>query len=375
MTTHPHSQPCFVYTGCYTEQLSFVDGRGQGITILTFDPASGGLTPVGEVTGLTNPSYLTLDPRQRFLYAVRETDGSSRDKPAVHAFAVDPATGGLRYLNHQPAGGASPCHVTTDLSGRWVLVANYGAGAVTVYPIHKNGRLGRPTDTVRHQGASVNPERQTGPHAHQIALDPTNRFVFVADLGLDKIMIYRLDPDRGRLVPHEPRFAPLHPGAGPRHLDFHPTGRYVYVLNELDATLVAFVHSDGRLIPIQVVSTLPPGADARPSCAAIRVAPSGRFVYTSNRGHDSIALFAVDDATGRLTSLGHQPTGGQTPREIAIDPSGAFLLAANQDSHTIVTFHIDPDTGQLHPAGPVLQLPSPVCLAFGGPAATFVTAR
>ncbi|MCB0214488.1 MAG: lactonase family protein [Anaerolineae bacterium] len=356
----------FVYIGTYTEPLDFVDGQGEGIYSYMLDGESGELHPANPVTtGLTNPSYLTLDPHHRYLYAVQETDNWSPDAPAVYAFAVEPESGVLRFLNQQPAYGEAPCHITTDNTGRWLLVANYGTGTVALYPVLEDGRLGSATDIAHHEGSSINADRQTGPHAHHVLVDATNRYVFVADLGLDKIMVYRLDSIQGRLIPHDPPFATIHAGAGPRHLAFHPSGRYLFVLNELDATLVTLAHTEGRLTPVQIISTLPAGAEARPSCAAIRVAPSGRFIYTSNRGHDSIALFAVDETTGRLTDLGHEPTGGQTPREIVIDPSGTFLLAANQDSHTIVTFRLDVDTGHIRPVGSVASIPSPVCVAFG----------
>ena len=312
----PAAHSRFVYIGTYTEPLDFVDGQGQGIYSYILDGASGELRPANPVTtGLTNPSYLTLDPQLRCLYAVQETDNQNLNPPAVYAFAIDSKTGALRLLNYQSSYGEAPCHVATDHAGRWLFVANYGTGTVAIYPILEDGRLGPATDIVHHEGYSVNPDRQTGPHAHQVLVDPTNQYVFVTDLGIDKVLVYRLDSTHGRLIPHDPPFVALHAGAGPRHLAFHPNGRHVFILNELDATLVTVTYAEGRFAIIQTLSTLPPDAASPPSGAAIRVTPSGRFVYTSNRGHDSIALFAVEESSGRLTSLGHQPSGGQNNRQ------------------------------------------------------------
>jgi 6-phosphogluconolactonase len=236
-----------------------------------------------------------------------------------------------------------------------------------MYPVQVDGRLGAASDIVQHYGSSVDPERQTAPYAHSVNIDPDNRYALVADLGMDKVMVYRLDLEQGKLVPNDPPFASLHAGAGPRHLAFHPNRKYVYVINELDSTMTAFSYlaEAGELSEIQTLSTLPEGYPGeQSSCADIHVAPSGKFVYGSNRGHDSIAIFAVDLATGKLSLVGHESTQGKTPRNFAIDPSGTFLLAANQDSSTVVSFRIDQQTGELHPTGDVAQIPTPVCLKF-----------
>lgn len=349
----------FVYVGAYTTPPQ---GQAAGIAVFRLDPASGALTHAQTVADVANPSFLALDPREHYLFAVNELE-----EGAVSAFARDPDTGGLTFLNRQPAHGAAPCHLSVDPAGRFVLVANYGGGSLAVLPIERDGSLGAATDVVRHAGASVHPRRQAGPHAHMVAMDPAGQRVLAADLGLDQILVYRLDGATGRLVADvgAPP-ARAHPGAGPRHFAFSPDDRYVYVVNELDSTLTAFAYdaARGALRALQTVPTLPDGFRGENSCAEVAVAPSGRFVYGSNRGHDSIAIFAIDAATGRLTAAGHEATRGRTPRGFGIDPTGAWLLAANQASDTIVSFRLDPATGQLEATGQATETPSPVCVVF-----------
>ncbi|RMF04192.1 MAG: lactonase family protein [Chloroflexi bacterium] len=360
--THSEPKHPLVYIGTYTQPLPHVAGRGEGIYACRFNPADGSLSrPVLASDAAVSPSYLAVAPNRRTLYAVQETDEGHN--PAVFAFAIEP-DGGLRYLNHQPAHGGLPCHVSVDSTGRFVLAANYGAGSVVVFPVDDDGRMRPATDVVRHSGSGPNPARQEGPHAHQAAFGPENNVVFVPDLGLDKIMAYRLNAESGQLVPHDPPFCPVHPGAGPRHVAFHPGGRFAFGINELDATVIVFAHRDGTLTPGHTATALPADFSGEPSGAAIRVSPDGRFVYAANRGHDSIAIFAFDEATATLTPLGHRATQGQTPRDFAIDPAGAFLLAANQDSDTIVTFHINRQTGALNATGHVTRVPNPVCVVF-----------
>ena len=349
-----------LHIGTYTSPLPHVEGRAVGIHALRLDGRSGKLTSIGVTAEAVNPSYLATDARQRHLYAVRETPGDLM--PAVAAFAIEPNGYGLRPLNHQPAHDTIPCFVTVDPSGRFVLDANYGSGSVSVYPIEADGRLGSATDIVQHEGSSVNPARQEGPHTHQVVFGPDGHTLFVPDLGLDRVMIYRLEAERGQLVAHDQPWVEVRPGAGPRHMVFHPSGRYAFLLNELDSTTVVFAHEAERLTPLQTISTLPAGYRGESSCAAIRIAPSGRFVYASNRGHDSIAIFAFDQATATLTLVDHQPTGGRTPRDFALDPSNGFLIAANQDSDTVASFRIEPETGSLEPTGSVVAVPNPVCV-------------
>jgi 6-phosphogluconolactonase len=258
--------------------------------------------------------------------------------------------------------------VIVDRQGRNVLVANYGGGSVAVLPIGADGRLQAPSSVVQHTGSSVDPNRQKEPHAHSINVDADNRFAYAADLGLDKILIYRFDVAKGTLTPNDPPFAQVEPGSGPRHFAFHPQGRFAYVINEMRCTVTAFAHDAARggLSAIQTISTLPQGQSVQKgfSTAEVQVHPSGRFLYGSNRGHDTIAVFAIDEKTGRLTPVHHEPTQGSTPRNFGIDPAGRFLLAANQRSDTVVVFRIDAATGRLAPAGHRIEVGAPVCVKF-----------
>ena len=329
------------------------------------DRSSGALRYVSKTSGVVNPSFLAFDPQQRFLYAVNEVEGhAGQPAGAVSAYSVAPKTGELSYLNQQPSHGALPCHLSVDRTGRALLVANYGTGNVTVLPIMGDGRLGKATDVVQHEGSGIDPERQEGPHAHSITIDAANRYAFAADLGLDKVLVYRLDVTRGKLIPNDQPWVDLKPGAGPRHFDFHPSRRYAYVINELDSTLTAFTYDEttGTLQEVQTVSTLPEGFGGISHCADVHVSPSGEFVYGSNRGHDSIVVFAIDQNTGKVSYVDHESTQGRTPRNFAIDPSGSFLLVANQGTDTVVTFRIDPQNGKLDSTGNVAQVPAPVCL-------------
>lgn len=351
-----------VYVGTYTR-----GEREEGIYVYRMDPSSGALEFSSKATGIENPSFLDIDPSRRFLYAVAEI-GESSGKPggAVNAYSIAPDSGQLTYLNQQPTLGDGPCHLSVDHTGKYVLVANYGSGSVCILPIESDGRLGASTDFVQHEGSSVDPQRQQGPHAHSINIDAANRFAFAPDLGIDKVMIYRLDLDRGKLAPSDQRSVQTQAGAGPRHFDFHPGGAYAYVINELGSTVTAFAYdeSNGSLRELQTVSTLPDDFVGTSHTADVHVAPSGRFLYGSNRGHNSITVFAIDESTGELSYVDHEPTGGETPRNFAIDPTGTFLLAANQDTDTIVTFRIGQQTGRLESTGHVADVPTPVCLKF-----------
>jgi len=270
----------------------------------------------------------------------------------------------LTPLNQQSSGGAAPCHISLDREGKWLLGANYSGGSVFVLPIGEDGKLGEATALVKHEGRSVDPRRQTAPHAHSINLGPAGRFAFAADLGLDKVLIYRFDAAKGTLTPNDPPFAAAAPGAGPRHFSFHPTGKWAYAINEMNCTVTAYAcdAAKGALAPIQSISTLPKGFEGNNSCAEVLVHPLGRFLYGSNRGHDSIAVFAVDAGTGRLTALGHEPTGGKHPRNFRIDPAGKYLLAANRDTNNVVVFGIDAATGGLKPTGHSVSVPGPNCV-------------
>ncbi len=359
MKTKQNNEDTLVYVGTYTH------GESEGIYVYRIDLFSGAMELVSKATGVDNPSFLAIHPQQRYLYAVNEI-GEFAGKPsgAVSAFSIEEKTGELTYLNQQPSHGTGPCYLSVDKTGQFVLVANYGGGSVSVLPIQDDGQLGEATDFVQHQGKSVNPQRQEGPHAHSVILGPTNRYAFVADLGLDKIMVYQLDLTKGKLIPNDEPFCQVKAGAGPRHFAFHPNGRYAYLINELDNTFVAFTYDEinGTLKEVQTVPTLLGDFEDTSYCADVHVSPSGKFVYGSNRGHDSIVIFAIDEDTGKLTYVGHELTQGKTPRGFAIDPTGTFLLAANQSTDTIVTFRIEQQTGKLTPTGCVAKVPAPVCL-------------
>jgi 6-phosphogluconolactonase len=352
----------FVYVGAYTESPL---GSADGIAVFRFDADTGALHPVQTVAGVVNPSWLTLDGREQILFAVNE-----EDEGRVSSFARDAATGTLRPLNDQSTHGAAPCYVSLDPSGRYVLVANYSGGTVAVLPIAADGRLEAATCVIHHRGSSIRPE-QEGPHPHMIRPSADGRFVLVTDLGTNQVLVYRLDTSTGQLAPNAQGMAVVseHPGAGPRHFAFAPSGRTVYVINELDSTVTVYDYTPerGELHARQVVSTLPEGVDGPAignACAHIAVSPDGRFVYGSNRGHDSIAIWEVEDANGTLRSVGHESTRGKAPRNFSLDQTGAWLLAANQETDTIVPFRRDPDSGRLTAAGPVTQTPSPVAILF-----------
>ncbi|MFA0783123.1 MAG: hypothetical protein YYHSYBAR_001514 [Candidatus Fervidibacter sacchari] len=346
-----------VYVGTYT-------GRGsKGIYAFEFNLQTGEASQPRLVAETPNPSFLAIHPSLRFLYAVNEIWGGNKEG-TVSAFVIQP-DGGLQFLNQQPSKGVGPCHLTVDKTGKFVLVANYGSGSVAVLPILPDGRLGEATCAIQHEGKSVNPQRQEGPHAHSVNLDPANKFAIVADLGIDKLLVYQFDAAKGTLKPNDPPFVATAPGAGPRHVAFHPNGKFVYAINELNSTVTAYRYDavKGTLTEIQTVSTLPQGFTGTNTTAEVQVHPSGRFLYGSNRGHDSIAIFAID-GEGKLTFVGHQPTQGKTPRNFGIDSTGTYLLAANQDSDNLVVFRIDPQTGKLEPTGLTLEIPMPVCVKF-----------
>ena len=348
-----------IYVGTYTKKGS------EGIYVYRFDPDTGALDLLSKATGLDNPSFLAIHPTRRYLYAVNEVRGKGgSDGGAVSAFSIDPKTGELTLLNRQSAHGASTCHLSVEQTGKYVLAANYSSGSVAMLPIQEDGRLGEATSLVQHAGSSVDPRRQKGPHAHSITPGPFNRFAFAADLGLDKIMIYRMDLDAGKLLPNDPPWAQVHPGDGPRHFTFHPNRRYAYVINELGNTMVAFRYDEARgaLDELQSISTLPEDFKDTSYCADVHVLPSGKFLYGSNRGHNSIAIFAIDESTGKLTPVGYEPTQGDHPRNFMIDPTGTFLLVANQNTDNIVGFRIDSNTGLLKPTGHVTEVSMPVCL-------------
>lgn len=346
-----------LFAGTYTKNLGFVNGTAKGISTFRIDTHSGELQFVTETGGIESPSFLAIHPNHKFLYAVNESSGF------VSSFKLDNLSGQLSLLNQQSSHGASPCFITTDETGKLILVANYSSGNVVVYPIGSDGKLGEASDNIQHSGSGPDKSRQEGPHAHSIWIDSSNCYALACDLGLDKVFVYRLDLANCKLLPHSE--AIVHPGAGPRHLDFHPNRRFVYVINEIDGTMSTFNWNKerGSLVEIQAISTLPEGITGPKSCADVHVHSSGKFVYGSNRGHDSIVIYAIDEITGILTLIGHESTQGKSPRNFAIDPTNQFLLVANQDSGNIVTFRIDSQTGKLTYLN-TTQTPTPVCLKF-----------
>ncbi len=343
--------------------------NSKGIYVFRFNAMTGKLTPVGLAAESNSPSFLAIHPNYRFLYAAIEAgDFQGQKSGAVAAYSIDRSTGKLTFLNQVSSHGAGSCHVTVDKTGKNVFVANYDGGSIAVLPIGADGKLGEASTAIQHHGSSVNKERQEGPHAHCIQPSPDNRFALVADLGLDEVLVYRFDPARGTLTPNDPPFGKTPAGAGPRHFAFAPNGKFVYVINEIQCTASTFAYDakQGALRLLDTISTLPDGYTVtdKDSTAEMRVHPSGKFVYGSNRGHDSIAVFAVDSAKGTLTPVERVSTQGKTPRGFDIDPTGSYLIAANQDSDTLVVFQIDHNTGKLTPTGQKIEAFAPVDVEF-----------
>jgi 6-phosphogluconolactonase len=345
-----------VYVGTYTR------GNSKGIYSFRFNTSTGEVSPLGVAAETPNPSFLAVHQNQKFLYAVSEVDKSG----AVAAFAMDRATGKLTLINQVASGGGGPCYVAVDSSGKNVLVANYGGGSVAALPIKADGGLQEASAFIQHTGSGHDPRRQQAPHAHSINLSRDNRFAIAADLGLDQLLVYRFDATKGTLAPNDPPFAKLNPGAGPRHFAFHPGGKFGYVINEMQSTVTALSYDAGRgtFKELQTLSTLPKDFTGNNSTAEVQVHPTGKFLYGSNRGHDSIAVFAIDRDNGTLTAIEQVSTQGKTPRNFRIDPTGSYMFAANQNTNNIVIFRIDPQTGRLTPTGKVLDVPVPVCVKF-----------
>jgi len=352
-----------VYFGTYT------GAKSRGVYVSKFDSATGKLSTPELAAETINPTFLAVAPGGNFLYAVNEVDEiGGKPGGAVSAFARDASTGKLTPLNQQLSGGRGPCHVVVDATGKCLLVANYGSGSVAALPIHADGSLGEATTTIQHTGSGANPQRQAGPHAHFILPSPDNRFTLDCDLGLDKIFINHLDAQNAKLTANEPPFATVAPGSGPRHVTFSADGRFVYLVNEMGGTITVFSYADTNAVmtEVQTISTLPKDFSGKNNAAEIAVRPDGKFLYASNRGRDSIEVFAVNPQTGRLTFVEHQSTFGRTPRHFAIDPTGRWLLAENQGSNSVVVFAIDPATGKLKPTGQTVTISSPVCAVFVG---------
>jgi 6-phosphogluconolactonase len=360
------NKPYLVYVGTYTTKTA-----SKGIYAYLFDLVIGKLTALGVAAESEDPSFLAVHPSGKYLYAVNEIDHFGGQKSgAVSSFAIDTKSGKLTLLNQASTQGAGPCYISLDKSGKFALVANYDGGSIAVFPIREDGSLAPPSGFVQHSGSSVDKERQEGPHAHWIGTSPDNRFALAADLGLDEILVYRFNSAKGTLAPDTPPFAKLNPGAGPRHLAFHPNGKFAYVLTEMGSSVTAFAYKAGKgsLSPLQTVSTLSilrKDYSGVKEAAEIAVHPNGKFLYASNRaGIDSVSTFSIDPVKGTLKLRDEYPTMGKTPRNFVIDPTGKFLLAANQESNNIVIFRIDSTTGALSPTGEIAEVPAPVCITF-----------
>lgn len=355
------SNAFIAYVGTYTK------GQSRGIYAYRYDAGSGELTPLGLAAATSNPSFLAADPKGRYLYAVNES-GEYRNPPsgAVSAFAIDASNGKLTLVNRVPSHGAAPCYLSLDKSGRFVLVANFDGGSVAVFPVLRDGSLGERTGFVQHGDSTPRRRATREPHAHWIEVTADNRYAIAADLGLDELLVYRFNASQGTLTPSTPRLAALERGTGPRHVAFHPNGVFAYVVNEGNSTVTSFSYetSTGTLTPFQSITTLPTEFKGENATAEIAVHPRGKFVYASNRGHDSIAVFAVSPKDGKLALLENVPTGGRSPRSFELDPTGTRLLVANEESGDIIVFQIDAATGHLTQAGKALKVPFPVCIKF-----------
>lgn len=355
------SRTFHLFIGTYT------NGKSEGIYAMEFDSTTGKLGKARLVAKTVNPSFLAIHPDRRFVYAVNEIAQYKGEKTgSVSAFALDAMSGKLTELNQQSSKGTSPCHIVVDRTGKNVLLANYSSGSATVLPIRKDGSLAAASGVVQHTGSSVDPRRQKGPHAHSINLDASNKFAFVADLGLDKVLIYQFNAEQGKLTPNDPAYVELPPGGGPRHFALHPQEHWAYVNNEMlsSVSTMKYDAKKGALARIQTISTVPKGYKGNNSTAEVLVHPNGKWVYVSNRGHNSIASFVIDQKTGQLTPTGHQGEGIKVPRNFRIDPTGQFLLVANQSGNDVVVFKIDSKTGTLEETGVSSKVPAPICLRF-----------
>jgi 6-phosphogluconolactonase len=350
------AKPVFIaYAGTYT----------KAIYAFKFDPSGPEVTPIGPVAELPNPSFLAIHPSNKFLYAVSETGGDGKSNGALFSYAINQSTGALRFLNSVPTRGG-PCHLIVDAKGWMLTVANYGSGSIESFRIAGDGGIGESTGLMQPTGKSIDPKRQTQPHAHQVAISPDNFFMFVPDLGLDKILFFRFDAAKAVLWPNNPAFVDVKPGSGPRHLAFRHDEKFAYAINELSSNITAYRYDRlaGTLAPIQTISTLPENFHGENNAAEIEVDAASRFLYASNRGDDSIAVFSIDGKQGTLTFLQRAASQGKTPRSFSLDPTGRYLLAANQDSNSIALFEIDRKAGALTSTGKTIEIPSPVCIRF-----------
>ena len=364
-----------VYVGTYSEPILFgtgqvLQGKGKGIYAFDANPETGDLKLVGITENVRNASYLCFDPKKQFLYCVNEfKEYEGKASGAVSSFKLDRDSGKLTYLNTKASHGTDPCHLMVDHSGKNVLIANFASGSVSVLPIAADGSLKEASCVIQHTGSSIDPRRQKGPHAHAVEIDAANKYVFVPELGGDTVQIYAFDADKGQLVanPNQPSVK-MKPGAGPRQLVFHPNGKFAFLINELNSTMTSYAYdaSKGTLTEIMTLPTLPAGFHAYSSCAEVQIAPAGDFLYGSNRGDDSLVIYAIDAKTGKLTLVGHESTRGRIPRNFVVSPTGDFVAAANQDTNNIIMFRRDKQTGKLTPTGNVAEAGTPICIKYLG---------
>jgi 6-phosphogluconolactonase len=350
-----------VYVGTYTR------GMSKGIYAYNFDSSSGALSPIGLAAEVEHPSFLTIHHNLKNLYAISEITRFNGEKVgSVSSYAMDRKTGKLTPLNRVSSAGSLPCHLVVDKTGKNLLLVNYISGSSAVLKLNPDGSLGAVTSVVQHKGTSADPRRQKGPHAHSINLSFDNRFAIVPDLGLDELIVYKFDPAAGTITANDPPFATVKPGSGPRHFAFHPGNRFAYVINEMGSAVTAFSWdgAKGVLTELQTISTLPPDFKGENNSAHVEVHPSGKFVYASNRGHDSITGFTVAKAKGTLKLIGQTSTQGKTPRNFGIDPTGKFMIAVNQDTNNMIVYRIDQNTGKLTPTGQNLEVGAPVCVKY-----------
>jgi 6-phosphogluconolactonase len=350
----------WVFIGTYTSGK-----KSQGIYRVEFDSATGKLGTPELAAEVTNPSFLAIHPKRTHLFCVCEAGSKGKPGGGVRSYTLNPKTGELKLINEESSVGGGPCHIVCDKAGKNVLVANYGGGSAAVLPIDKDGKLGEATGFVQHKGSSVDKGRQQGPHAHSVNLDAANKFAVVADLGLDKVLVYKFDSETGKITANDPPSVSMAPGSGPRHFAFHPNGKFAYVNNEMLSTLTAMTYDaeKGEFKVLNTLSTLPAEHKGN-STAETVVHPNGKFVYTSNRGHNSIAIFEINEKTGEIKAAGHQREGIKIPRNFNIDPTGKWMIVANQDGHDIIVFAIDEKTGQLKPTGQRAEVGAPVCVKF-----------
>jgi 6-phosphogluconolactonase len=357
LTTWPaRAADMYVYFGTHRA------GPGIGFSLAHFDTDTGALTKPEFIMAAVEPAFFVIHPDGKHLYACN----SSRMTGSVSAYEIDPKTGRLTLLNQKSSAGADPSYITLDQTGRYALVANYQGGNVVALAINPDFTLGAKTGFDQHTGRSVNPERQSRPFAHSIIVSPDNRFALVADLGLDQVFVYRFNDKDGSLMPNDPPFATVKPGAGPRHVKFHPNGKWVYVINEMGGTVTGFKWNaaKGSLAEFQTIATLPENFRGTNTCAELVVHPNGRFLYASNRGHDSLAVFAIDQKSGKLTLVERVPSQGKWPRNFEFDPTGKWILCSNHNSDNAVVFSVDETTGKLTPAGQPVTVPFPFCERF-----------